>query len=1576
MPVLETLFSQETIVRLGWMLVHFLWQAAAVALLLAVLLRLLRRTGANVRYAAACGALALMVLLPLITMQLVEAPGPVAEAAPPLELLLPPAAEPLPLVVQTVDELPPVASTPLEVVNLAVPVPWQERAIAALEGALPYLVLGWLAGVFGLSAWHLGGWTQLHRLKHRMARQAAATMRATLDELATKLGVRRAVTLLESAIVEVPTVLGWLQPVILLPAGALTGLNPDQLKAILAHELAHIRRWDYLANIIQTVVEILGFFHPAVWWVSSRIRIERENCCDDLAVQVCGSSLQYAKALTSMEEIRHSRTDLALAASGGSLMARIARLLGRPVVDDRRFAWLPGLIALLLVVGVIIPAALVLGAPDTPPATRSVDSEPNNPTQAGEEQQNPAQVLIKFSLFPKVSSGKIVDRETRNMLAGILAAEDLQALRETVHADAKRDMTLGEVLRTWVANRPMTPENIGVLIDVLQSRGYLEGEATPEVLATNNQEARMVLGSEEVIRPPTDPTSPPQTVKLGAFVQMTPHIPSLASDRILLEIAAQWRERVDPNDPSDAPDIRRTELATAITLPTGKVAALVTETTAGHDDSLRMLLVGPATIVQAQPAEGQAPSAAVTTIVGSLPQGGTPQSNEVRVATDWVLAKARTKTVLDRETLRLIGGVLAADRPQAAQELADDLQKETTLGDVLKKYVARQSLSQKTGQALIDLLKTRGLVRIQSNNPLIAIAAEGRPFELRNISEEWFAMPPSQNPGAGEEPKPTKFEYGTIVKGTAGVEDDNSVTLEMAVALTEPEPRADPNALPVIRTMATSTTVNVPENRYFSLLVESTDRKAPQAQGAESLLVMVKPSITRPARQPEISETRYLRLNHQTAQRAKDLLPSEHQKYVQVETSGASNPNDSGYIVTITAPTPIADAIQQMIRKLDRLPRQVLLDTRVVEIERGNLLNLGVAWSFPTIQAQGSDDGGDWTKALSIGYSADSTFTKSLLTTLNLLGQANQAEIVSNPQIVTLDGRAAQLRSVQQVWFMMSDPSAASGSRSELRTIESGTILGITPRVGDSNEITLEMSVEVSDTLPGNADRPPIIARRQVKNAITIMNGGTVAVAGLRSERSNQTREIAIFITATLVPEVSGVAPSYVSRGETAPPASPPSGVSTQQVMDARHSYVDLDSLVQEWARNIVATEKEIRDLRQTHLPSHPALRQKQDALDDLYRRLEERRKTLREELDGGAGAVRLINPTDPQKMSATFAKSDLFDVLRQISRRLGVDIAVDLSVKTHRITADLVDTSAETAIRRVLQGTPYAFKRMSGDNRPTYLVYHPITVESEGGELVQALDKIAAMAETPIIPAPSVQGKVTIRLENANLETALSIVLAGTPFVFKNMGSYYIVGDRRSRELPFATPADAGTQIHLTATFTKIPGNRTLDRDTAAAVFNLIAPGGDAKLPMGLDELRGAGVDNILKTLAGQAPGKRFQNVIELLESKGFLDRLAEPQLCILAGKQARLSSGVFTLDVRHEVLEAGQTLQLDIEASMEMGASTPPLKSFGTLEVPNDRHGLLSLGCVRHSAGQTDQAGAETYFLIVHPILLASGI
>ena len=357
---LENILSQEIVQKMGWTLLHFVWQAATVALLLGILLALLRKSSANLRYIVACAALGLIVLLPIATMQLVpvSAPQPTTniEMAPAPSILSAQEFREIPAVEMTVPEGP----VQHENAGTGFNASWKQRAADLLEPALPYIVSAWLLGVFGLSLWHLGGWAQLQRLRKKMVKQVDDSLHNKLRRLSERLRVKRAVQLAESALVQVPTVVGWLRPVILLPASALTGLSSEQLEALLAHELAHIRRHDYLVNMLQTVVETLGFYHPAVWWVSHKIRIERENCCDDLAVSLSGDRIRYAKALTSMEEIRGRRSGLAVAAAGGNLFGRIRRLVGKDSNEPSRTSWIPSVITIMLIAIIVIPTTLAL----------------------------------------------------------------------------------------------------------------------------------------------------------------------------------------------------------------------------------------------------------------------------------------------------------------------------------------------------------------------------------------------------------------------------------------------------------------------------------------------------------------------------------------------------------------------------------------------------------------------------------------------------------------------------------------------------------------------------------------------------------------------------------------------------------------------------------------------------------------------------------------------------------------------------------------------------------------------------------------------------------------------------------------------------------------------------------------------------------------------------------------------------------------------------------------------------------------------------------------------------------------
>ncbi len=1053
MPLLENLFSHGAVERLGWMLVHFLWQAVAVALLLAVLLKLLRRASANLRYLVACGTLALMVATPLVTMQFIDVPGPVAEAGSLPEILTP-----VFVTMETIEELPPLPSTPpVEITDLTVPIPWHERLATALEPGLPYVVLGWFAGVLGLSVWHLGGWTQLQRLKRRMVRETGDALHATLDELATRLGVRRVVTLLESAFVEVPTVVGWLSPTILLPASALTGLSPDQLRAILAHELAHIRRYDYLANIVQTVVEILGFYHPAVWWVSHQIRIERENCCDDLAVRVCDNSLQYARALASMEEIRHSQSELAMAASGGSLMARIARLLGRPVVDDRRFTWLPGLIALLLVVGVVIPAALVMAAPATEPASQ-VAKVVTLAEQSSSPIDEPArtQVLLAFTVLDIVAD-RTLDADTaaqaRPCLARIPSAEG-----GTISASAMPPLTeeLLLPLRDVFTRFTPIPEKGKDLTDLLISRGYATVLSKPMLLTFADEPASISLGE------PDDPNAANGYMRLN----VTAHVLD-DRDATRLEIDYADRSAMDDSDDPNRP-MSSTQIASTLVVPNDEYAAIVGLNPAAPGGSMHILLIGPIKVNRPQPTVGQDPGTTERTVVKTLAQDNTEHREQTQVLMEFIVAKALTESVPDRGTFLRIAAILAAERPQITSELANADEKKTTLGEVLRRYVTSQSLSQETGQALIDLLKVRGLVEIQSKPKVLT--SDGQEFEVRSVSDEQFLLRSSQKTGDTTQTQLQKVEYGTWIKGTPRVESDKSITVEMAVRVADPAPKSPPSDLPVVRTQAIESTMTVTHNRYFSLLVEPGGKEATDVNGSSSLLILFKPKI--------------------------DENPF-----------GPANP-----LLVQSEP-----AVSH--------PRQVLLDVRVVEMEPGKQRNLGVEWGFPASQAGQAPADSDWTKALSIGYSPDQTSTDSLVARLNQLGASGQVKILSNPQIVTLDGHPARLQSIQEEWFLMTGTNTPGGdSHSELQRIDSGTILDFTPYVGDGNDITLVVGVETSKSMPqnqGDADLP-IVTRRQARNKVTVQNGGTVALAGLIGNSGGRngpsTKDVAIFVTAHVIP--------------------------------------------------------------------------------------------------------------------------------------------------------------------------------------------------------------------------------------------------------------------------------------------------------------------------------------------------------------------------------------------------------------------------------------------------------------------------
>ncbi|HEX7316984.1 MAG TPA: penicillin-binding transpeptidase domain-containing protein [Pyrinomonadaceae bacterium] len=362
-------------------LLHSIWQCAVVAFLLAGALALLRGSSSNVRYVASCCAMALMLLLPSATVwkflnstssaQMVDA-SEVAGA--PGEFVIEPAPG------GRLYEKPVTASAG------SLQPAWDESPTERAARLLPWLTLVWLTGVMLLSARTLGGLVLARRMKLHGARPVSGLWLERAAEIARKLSVSGPVKVLESSLVSVPTAVGWLRPAILLPASAFTGLTPQQLEAVLAHELAHVRRNDYLVNVLQTAVETLLFYHPAVWWVSRQIRAEREHVCDDMAVRVTGDAMTYARALTRIERLRTAAPRLALGADGGSLRSRVTRLVEGPP-SPRHLS--PLLVGLFLIVGtltaVVCARAVIPKKHAVKPTPRSLAADAEAEKSAGDD---------------------------------------------------------------------------------------------------------------------------------------------------------------------------------------------------------------------------------------------------------------------------------------------------------------------------------------------------------------------------------------------------------------------------------------------------------------------------------------------------------------------------------------------------------------------------------------------------------------------------------------------------------------------------------------------------------------------------------------------------------------------------------------------------------------------------------------------------------------------------------------------------------------------------------------------------------------------------------------------------------------------------------------------------------------------------------------------------------------------------------------------------------------------------------------------------------------------------------------
>lgn len=329
----------------SWALFDSLWQGALVAAGLYLLLFLFRHQKPQLRYIIACTAMLAVLALTINSFVSYVKVTRVTETVASMESPSPPEAGR----VATAD---PEGATGSQ---FSTPLTFKIR-----NALNPWLFFAWLTGVMFITLYHLAGWYRTRELLIKGVEEFDSARRDRMKKLIHKVGVKKPVRLVRSFIAEIPCVVGWVKPMVLIPAGILSGLTEDELEMIIIHELAHIRRHDVLINYLQAVMETLFFFNPAIWLISHRIRLEREHCCDDAAVKITGDKMKYVKALTNLEETRAVTAHLSPAAKSGPLLERIRRIVADPGPTRKTGSVIVNLISVIIIVGAVFTIQSIL----------------------------------------------------------------------------------------------------------------------------------------------------------------------------------------------------------------------------------------------------------------------------------------------------------------------------------------------------------------------------------------------------------------------------------------------------------------------------------------------------------------------------------------------------------------------------------------------------------------------------------------------------------------------------------------------------------------------------------------------------------------------------------------------------------------------------------------------------------------------------------------------------------------------------------------------------------------------------------------------------------------------------------------------------------------------------------------------------------------------------------------------------------------------------------------------------------------------------------------------------------------
>lgn len=316
MNKLNEIFSTTFTDALGWTLFHSLWQGAVIAVVLFLLLSVTRQSQAKIRYFMTVSAQISILVVAVATFihQLNHAGRVTVSETIPLDFLKP---------------VPTAATGDLSPDRPSGFMP--DRLVAVIQAQMPLFLLAWFTGLLLAACKLVGGYYYMSTKVKKALIHCPDELRQLLTRLTGQLNLQKLVRVCEVPFLKTPAVFGHLKPVILIPVGLVNHLTPNQVEMVLLHELAHIKRHDFLVNLLQSVIEVIFFFNPAVWWISREIRQERENCCDDLIVQLKGQPVQYIKTLAAVNHFKASGLTLLPGFFGngkGQLLKRMQRLVG------------------------------------------------------------------------------------------------------------------------------------------------------------------------------------------------------------------------------------------------------------------------------------------------------------------------------------------------------------------------------------------------------------------------------------------------------------------------------------------------------------------------------------------------------------------------------------------------------------------------------------------------------------------------------------------------------------------------------------------------------------------------------------------------------------------------------------------------------------------------------------------------------------------------------------------------------------------------------------------------------------------------------------------------------------------------------------------------------------------------------------------------------------------------------------------------------------------------------------------------------------------------------------------------